>query len=100
MLRDDIAGRARDTGLYLVGQLEAVHKEHPALKAVRGRGLMVGAEFDADISFLPAEGIRHGIMINVIQNRILRFAPPLVVSTAEIHQGLTVIRAILKEKGL
>lgn len=100
MLRDDIAGRARDTGLYLVGQLEAVHKEHPALKAVRGRGLMVGAEFDADISFLPAEGIRHGIMINVIQNRILRFAPPLVVSTAEIDQGLTVIRAILKEKGL
>jgi len=100
MLRDDITGRARDTGLYLVGQLEAVHKEHPALKAVRGRGLMVGAEFDADISFLPAEGIRHGIMINVIQNRILRFAPPLVVSTAEIDQGLTVIRAILKEKGL
>ena len=39
-------------------------------------------------------------MINVIQNRILRFAPPLVVSTAEIDQGLTVIRAILKEKGL
>ncbi len=100
MLRDDIAGKARDTGLYLMGQLEAIRKGHPALKAVRGRGLMVGAEFDADISFLPAEGIRHGIMINVIQNRILRFAPPLVVSTAEIDQGLTVIRAILKEKGL
>ena len=100
MLRDDIAGRAQDTGGYLMEQLELRSKDHPALKAVRGRGLMVGAEFDVDISFLPAEGIRRGIMLNVIQNRILRFAPPLVISRAEIDQGIDMICSILKEKGI
>jgi acetylornithine/succinyldiaminopimelate/putrescine aminotransferase len=100
MLRDDIAAQARERGDYLMQRLEGLRKDHPALKDVRGRGLMVGAEFDADISFLPADGIRKGIMLNVIQNRILRFAPPLVISTEEIDRGLEIISGMLKEKGL
>jgi predicted acetylornithine/succinylornithine family transaminase len=100
MLRDDIAAQARERGDYLMQRLEGLRKVHPALKDVRGRGLMVGAEFDADISFLPADGIRKGIMLNVIQNRILRFAPPLVISTQEIDRGLEIISGMLKEKGL
>jgi 4-aminobutyrate aminotransferase-like enzyme len=39
-------------------------------------------------------------MLNVIQNRILRFAPPLIVSRPEIDQALDILGAILKEKGL
>jgi 4-aminobutyrate aminotransferase-like enzyme len=39
-------------------------------------------------------------MLNVIQNRILRFAPPLVISTQEIDRGLEIISGMLKEKGL
>jgi len=100
MLRDDIPALAEKTGRYLMERLQGLGKDHPALKAVRGRGLMVGAEFDTDISFLPAEGIGRGIMLNVIQNRILRFAPPLVATEGEIETGLDLIGSILKEKGL
>jgi 4-aminobutyrate aminotransferase-like enzyme len=39
-------------------------------------------------------------MLNVIQNRILRFAPPLIISTAEIDRALEIVKGILKEKGL
>jgi predicted acetylornithine/succinylornithine family transaminase len=100
MLRDDMAHRATEQGAYLVEQLQGFRKDHPAITDVRGRGLMVGAEFDADLSFVPAAGIEHGIMLNVIQNRILRFAPPLIVSRPEIDQALDILGAILKEKGL
>ena len=100
MLRDNIATQALEKGIYLMGKLQGLKKDHPTLKTVRGRGLMVGAEFDADISFMPAEGLNHGIMLNVIQGRILRLVPPLVISTAEIDQALEIIQGILKEKGL
>lgn len=100
MLRDNIANKAAVQGAYLMEKLQGLTKDHPSLKAVRGRGLMVGAEFDADISFMAAEGIRHGVLLNVIQNSVLRFAPPLVVSTAEIDQALDTVKGILKEKGL
>ncbi len=100
MLRDDMPRRAAEQGAYLVERLQGFRKDHPAITNVRGRGLMVGAEFDADISFVPAAGIEHGIMLNVIQNRILRFAPPLIVSRPEIDQALDILGAILKERGL
>lgn len=100
MLRDNIATQAFEKGTYLMQKLQGLKKDHPALKTVRGRGLMVGAEFDADISFMPASGLKHGIMLNVIQGRILRLVPPLVISTAEIDQALEIIEGILKEKGL
>jgi predicted acetylornithine/succinylornithine family transaminase len=100
MLRDDMPRRAAEQGAYLVEQLQGFRKDHPAITDVRGRGLMVGAEFDADLSFVPAAGIDRGIMLNVIQNRILRFAPPLIVSRPEIDQALDILGAILKEKGL
>jgi acetylornithine/N-succinyldiaminopimelate aminotransferase len=100
MLRDKIATQASLKGAYLMEKLQGIKKDHPALKTVRGRGLMVGAEFDADISFMPTEGLKHGIMLNVIQGRILRLVPPLVISTAEIDQALDIIVRILKEKGL
>jgi acetylornithine/N-succinyldiaminopimelate aminotransferase len=100
MLRDKIAAQASQKGAYLMEKLQGLKKDHPALKTVRGRGLMVGAEFDADISFMPAEGLKHGIMLNVIQGRILRLVPPLVITTDEIDQALETIEGILKEKGL
>ena len=84
MLRDNIAPQASQKGAYLMEKLQGLKRDHPALKTVRGRGLMVGAEFDADISFMPASGLKHGIMLNVIQGSILRLVPPLVISTAEM----------------
>ena len=100
MLRDKIAPQVFEKGAYLMEKLQGLKKDHPTLKTIRGRGLMVGAEFDVDISFMPADGLKRGIMLNVIQGRILRLVPPLVISTAEIDQALEIIEDILKEKGL
>jgi acetylornithine/N-succinyldiaminopimelate aminotransferase len=100
MLRDKIAPQVFEKGAYLMERLQGLKKDHPTLKTIRGRGLMVGAEFDGDISFMPADGLKRGIMLNVIQGRTLRLVPPLVISTAEIDQALEIIEEILKEKGL
>ena len=51
MLRDNTAAQASQKGAYLMEKLQGLKKDHPSLKNIRGRGLMVGAEFDADISF-------------------------------------------------
>ncbi len=100
MIDEDMAGCALQKGAYLVEGLNRMKERHVNLKDVRGRGLMVGAEFDADISFLPAEGLKRGIMLNVIQGRILRLVPPLVISKAEIDRALETIEGILVERGL
>ena len=81
-------------------KLQGLKKDHPALKTVRGRGLMVGCRVRCRHFLHASRGLQHGIMLNVIQGRILRLVPPLVISTAEIDQALEIIKGILKEKGL
>lgn len=100
MVKEDIPGQASHRGAYLKKGLEGLKGTHPALREVRGRGLLVGADFDSDISFFPQAGIEHGILLNVIQGRILRLVPPLVISTQEIDLAVETIHAILREKGL
>jgi acetylornithine/succinyldiaminopimelate/putrescine aminotransferase len=100
MLREDIAGQAREKGIYLRRRIEEMKHSHPALREVRGRGLMVGAEFDSDISFFPQAGLEKGILLNVIRGQVLRLVPPLVIDTGELDRAVEIIHTILSEKGL
>lgn len=100
MLKDDIAKHSLQQGSYLKTCLEEIKEIHPGIKEIRGRGLMMGVEFDRNISSLCAEGINKGILLNVQKERILRLVPPLVISKAEIDAAVGIIDALLREKGL
>ncbi|MBI3910431.1 MAG: aminotransferase class III-fold pyridoxal phosphate-dependent enzyme [Armatimonadetes bacterium] len=94
--------RAADLGRYLLGQLRAVQAEYPsALREVRGRGLLVGIEFeDEDVAGLTIAGIarRRVIAAYYLSNpRVFRFEPPLVVTRAQIDRAVTAFREALAE---
>jgi acetylornithine/N-succinyldiaminopimelate aminotransferase len=100
MIDEDIPGRSREAGEYLMAGLGELRGKHPAMKEIRGKGLMIGVEFDGDISSLPRDGLGKGILLNVIQTHILRLVPPLVISRDECDEALALIHELLKEKGL
>ncbi len=80
MVEEEIAQKSRETGRYLADKIEGLRLLHPSIRDIRARGLMIGVEFDADISSLPVGGLKKGILLNVIQTNILRLVPPLVIS--------------------
>ncbi len=100
MIEEDIPSRSRETGRYLVDRINEMRSLHPAIREIRSRGLMIGVEFDADLSFLPKEGLARGILLNVIQTNVLRLVPPLVISHDECDRAVGIIHELLKEKGL
>jgi acetylornithine/N-succinyldiaminopimelate aminotransferase len=100
MLKEDTAGQAGKKGLYLMGRLEGLKKDHPKLRDIRGRGLMIGAEFDCDVSFFPKDGLEKGILLNVVQGTILRLVPPLIITFEELDKAVEIIHNILNEKEL
>ena len=100
MLEENIAEKSRVQGQYLMDLLEELKGSHPGITDVRGRGLMIGVEFNSDITSLNTEGLEKGILLNVIQGHILRVAPPLVITRAQIDEAIEKIHAILTEKGL
>jgi len=72
--------------------LEAINKEFSLFKAVRGQGLLIGAEL-ADTyknragDFLKAAA-ESGLMILVAGPNVIRFAPSLVIEFADISEGM------------
>jgi 4-aminobutyrate aminotransferase-like enzyme len=86
--------RSEVLGAHLLGRLEKLRKRHPAVAAVRGRGLMIGAELrQADGS--PAGGLTDTVL-ELLKDagyllgktgpgrNVLTMMPPLIVEQAEL----------------
>jgi acetylornithine/N-succinyldiaminopimelate aminotransferase len=75
--------------------------KHPAVKEVRGRGLMIGIDIENDAwpllekAIARADGKKHGLLILSAGQKTLRLLPPLIISDSEIEQGLEMLRVIL-----
>ncbi len=92
----------QEKGAYFSAQLEQLTENFPRwAAAVRGRGLLLGL-------VLTEEGIGRGseivelmfakgMIINFAGNRVLRFAPPLIVSKNEIDVLIQELSLVLAE---
>jgi len=79
--------------------LENLARKFPNyVKSVRGVGLMLAMELSVDTYPLVLEGIRkHRIILNSTAGTVLRFLPPLIISKAEIEEGLNRLQALFRD---
>lgn len=101
LVGDGFLDQVQDTSRYFIKQLEAVAEAFPSLASgVRGKGLLLGL-------VLTEKGIAHGlaivqqmferdVLINFAGNTVLRFVPPLVVSTGEIDTMIDRLTQVFK----
>jgi len=83
-------------GEYFLSELKKI--SHPAIKEVRGRGLMVAMEFHSEIGGARAYCNKlkgEGILAKDTHENIVRFAPPLVIQRDEIDMILDAINKAL-----
>ena len=96
LLRDDrLAERAQKMGQRLIDGLHAI--DHPAIRDVRGKGLLIGLELDPAVisARVFCERLMHGgILSKDTHSTVVRFAPPLIITASQIDAALTIIRAI------
>ena len=75
---------------------------HPAVREVRGRGLMIGVDVDRDAwPVLEAALARAadgdcGLLILSGGQKTLRFLPPYIIGDDEIEMGLGIVRKLLE----
>ena len=95
---DDITGNVKAVGDYLKEKLEGMAKEYPFIKEVRGKGLLLGMEFDRPV----ADIIKHAlidekmVLINAGSN-VLRFIPPLIISKEDVDDALERLKRVLNK---
>lgn len=88
--------RSRELGAYFYDQLTFL--EHPAIRAVRGKGLWLGLELDP--SRLPPRQLCEallnlGVLAKDVHDTVVRFAPPLVIERSEIDGCLDALKHAL-----
>ena len=93
----EFLGRVKQTGTYFKDRLQALVEEFGPVREVRGLGLLLGLALDFPGPAVVEACREKGFLINCTQETILRFAPPLVVSRAEIDLLIETLREIFKE---
>lgn len=66
------------------------------VKEIRGKGLMIGIELDRPGRAVVEACLAAGLLINCTQDNVLRLAPPLVISDAQLRKGLRILIKVLK----
>ncbi|AJE02215.1 acetylornithine transaminase [Geobacter pickeringii] len=97
VLEEGLLNRAEEMGDYLVGELERLKEKYPFITDVRGIGLMIGMELSIPAGEIVVKGLQRGVLLNVAQDRVLRFVPPLVVTKQEVNEMIAVLDGILEE---
>jgi len=82
-------------GERLMAGLTALAGKHRMIKAVRGRGLLIGVELTQPGAPLVERCQAAGLIINCTANTVLRLTPPLTVSAAEVDEALAVLDKVL-----
>jgi 4-aminobutyrate aminotransferase len=107
LIENELLENVRVVGEHLLQRLGRLQTRHPCLGDVRGRGLLVAAEIVGDrMTKEKAPGLRdaliaacyrRGLIIIGCGENSIRFAPPLIISQAEIDEALDVFAAALDE---
>ena len=96
--RDNLAGNARDTGDFLLRELQKVQQRFPkVVKIVRGLGLMIGIEFQPQ--FKAVEIVKELHQRNLLTvpagTSVARLLPALNLSRGEAEEGLRIIEKLV-----
>lgn len=82
-------------GDYLAESLGNISDSH--ILGVRGKGLMLGMEFNTEIKELVEICMKKGLLLVGAGPKVLRFVPPLTVNQVEIKQAVNILKEALKE---
>jgi acetylornithine/succinyldiaminopimelate/putrescine aminotransferase len=82
-------------GRYLVDGLREVARRHPAVREVRGRGLLIGFELTQAAGPLVDACREAGLLVLSAGEKVLRLTPPLIVGEPECDRALEIIDRVL-----
>ncbi len=91
---EKLAERANELGNYFMDQLRKI--DNPHITEVRGRGLLIGLELDVPAREYAEKLMEEGLLCKETHEKVIRFAPPLVITKEEIDWALDRIKKILE----
>jgi len=94
--KENLVNNALEVGEYLKTRLQSIAAGAPVIKEVRGRGLMLGVEFNCPVAELRSKLLfeKH-IFTGVSGKNMIRLLAPLVLSKSDVDIFIKALEEIL-----
>lgn len=94
LVEEKMVERSAENGEYFLNKLKSIRS--PKLKEVRGRGLWIGVEM-TEAARPYCEALKgEGVLCKETHERVIRIAPPLVITREEIDWAFERIKKVIE----
>lgn len=94
MQEERLPERAAEVGAYFKEKLEAM--DSSKVREVRGLGLLLGVELKIKVGPLLRELMQRGVLVAAAGTTVLRFLPPLVITTEDVDTVVEQVADVLQ----
>ncbi|HFR3766534.1 acetylornithine transaminase [Streptococcus sp. P25B114] len=95
IMTPDFLQQVQDKADYLQEQLKEKLGYLPAVLDIRGPGMMVGIETDADLEQIVVAARQNGLIVLTAGSNVIRLLPPLTITRVEIDQAVAVLEKVM-----
>lgn len=97
MVQPGFLDRVAEVGDYFLNQLRNLSPKHGQIVEVRGIGLMIGVELNDSVAPVVQKMLAAGIVCGPAGPNVLRFVPPLIVTSEQVDRVVAALDAALGE---
>ena len=97
LINQGVVENAARVGEYFMGKLVEMSSRYSFVREVRGMGLILGLELAVDGRQIVSRCQDNGLLINCVNNSVLRFLPPLIITEGDVDQATGILERILGE---
>jgi acetylornithine aminotransferase len=96
VMRDEnLAARAELLGVRMMEGFREALGGHPAVRDIRGRGLMIGIEVSREVNVLKERALQRGLILNVTRDHVIRLLPPLILDETQADEIVSTVCELL-----
>jgi acetylornithine/N-succinyldiaminopimelate aminotransferase len=92
---ENLMQEAEEKGNWLKAKILAM--KNTDIIEIRGKGLMIGVEFNFETKPLVLKMLENGVLANATADKVLRLVPPLNISYEDLEKAMEVLKKSLKE---
>jgi ornithine--oxo-acid transaminase len=94
LVEEKLVERSAELGKYFLGKLRTLRSPH--LREIRGKGLWIGIELDVPARIYCEALKALGVLCKETHERVIRIAPPLVITREEIDWAFERIKEVIE----
>lgn len=94
LVEEDLPGKALELGNYFMDRLRSLN--NPAIKEVRGKGLLIGLELKEQARPYAEKLKEKGLLCKETHGVVIRFAPPLVITKEELDWAFEQVKEVFE----